>query len=214
MESMVASANGAVAAGADLVELRLDWLLNLSEDSVLGIFRELEGIGVPKIATVMPTAFFGRYEGSREGRLRILMKTAEFAEYVDIGMEMGDGVVRECLEGIDSKGAKAVVSIHSDRTLTVPEVIHSVNSMPTGAVCKLVMPAKRRRDNLLALEASASLGGRKRIVFCHGSMGIISRVLCPLYGSEWTYASAAKGKEGAPGQIDVSTMRRLYEVLA
>lgn len=211
---MAASAFQAVAAGADLVELRLDWLTDLSEGSVQGTFRGLEGIGVPKVATLMPTTLFGRYGGSVEGRLRILMRAAEFAEYVDIGMEMGDKFVRECLKGLDSKGAEPVVSTHSKRALTTPEIIHAVSSMPEGAVCKLVMPAAHRRDNLSALEASASLEGRGRIVFCHGSKGIISRVLCPLFGSEWTYASAVKGREGAPGQIDVSTMRMLYEVLA
>ena len=193
------------------MELRLDWL---PAGSIGEALRALGGIGVPKVATVMPTSTFGRFQGSGEERARLLVEAAEYADYVDIGIEMGDGLVARCLGGIEGKGARPVVSWHSERMLGADEIVKFMEPLPVEAVCKVVMPARGPGDNLLALEACASLGGRRRIVFCHGRLGVISRVLCPLFGSEWAYASAAVGREGAPGQLDVATMRRLYEVLA
>lgn len=211
---MARSAAEAVGAGADLVELRLDWLSGLSEESLEEAFRGLGGVGVPKVATVMPASTFGKFRGSGEERAQLLMKAADHADYVDIGVEMGDALVRMCLEGIMVRGAKPIVSWHSDMVLGAGEIEKFIMSMPEEAVCKVVMPARDQLDNLRALEACASLKARRRIVFCHGSLGAVSRVLCPFFGSEWTYASVAKGREGAPGQLDVGTMRRLYEVLA
>lgn len=211
---MTRSAAEAVGAGADLVELRLDWLSGLSEGSMREAFRGLACVEVPKIATVMPASTFGKFKGSGEERARLLMNAADHADYVDIGIELGDALVGTCLEGIRARGAKPIVSWHSDRMLGAGEIEKFVMSMPEEAVCKVVMPAGDRMDNLRALEACASLKARRRIVFCHGSLGVVSRVLCPLFGSEWAYASAAKGREGAPGQLGVATMRRLYEVLA
>jgi 3-dehydroquinate dehydratase-1 len=211
---MVRAALEAEGAGADLVELRLDWLPSPSEGSVERVFHRLEGLRIPKIATVMPSLVFGKYEGSGSDRMTLLMKAAEFAEYVDIGIEMDNALMRQCLEGMKDGKAELIVSWHSQRMLGAVEIQMFVNSMPRSTICKVVMPAQNDKDNLLALEVCASLEGQRRIVFCHGSLGVVSRVLCPLFGSEWAYASATKEREGAPGQLDVVTMRKLYEVLA
>jgi 3-dehydroquinate dehydratase-1 len=213
-EGMARSAVDAEGRGADLVELRLDWLPGLSEGSIERVFRRLEVVRVPKIATVMPSTIFGRYGGGGGDRVRLLMKAAEFVEYVDIGIEMGDAFMKQCLEGMENEVAEPVLSCHSEKMLSTAEIEALINSMPKRAVSKVVMPASSHRDNLLALDACASLEGRRRIVFCHGSLGAVSRVLCPLFGSEWTYASVAKGREGAPGQLDIATMRKIYEVFA
>jgi hypothetical protein len=71
----------------------------------------------------------------------------------------------------------------------------------------------RFEDNLAALEMCRSLSGHRRVVFCHGNMGRVSRVLAPLFGSEWTYASLKRGREAAPGQIDLQSMRQAQEAL-
>jgi len=47
-----------------------------------------------------------------------------------------------------------------------------------------------------------------------GPLGFASRVLCPLVGGDFTYASTEKGKESASGQITVRELRTLYETMA
>jgi 3-dehydroquinate dehydratase len=45
------------------------------------------------------------------------------------------------------------------------------------------------------------------------SAGQISRVLCPLAGGYFTYASVAAGKESAEGQITAGELRKIYGML-
>lgn len=46
-----------------------------------------------------------------------------------------------------------------------------------------------------------------------GAPGIISRVLCPLAGGDFTYASIEQGKESAQGQLTVKDLIRIYEAI-
>ena len=47
-----------------------------------------------------------------------------------------------------------------------------------------------------------------------GQVGQTSRVLSPLAGADFTYASIEKGSESAPGQITVQELTRIYEMVA
>jgi 3-dehydroquinate dehydratase len=46
-----------------------------------------------------------------------------------------------------------------------------------------------------------------------GSLGSISRILCPLVGGEFIYASIRPGEESAQGQITVRDLRRIYKMI-
>jgi len=46
-----------------------------------------------------------------------------------------------------------------------------------------------------------------------GPLGLVSRILCPLIGGDFTYASMEKGKESASGQITVTELRKLYDMM-
>ncbi|MDD1776382.1 MAG: type I 3-dehydroquinate dehydratase, partial [Candidatus Methanomethylicus sp.] len=107
--------------------------------------------------------------------------------------------------------AEPIISWHSPKRLDVNSIRTFIQSIQGRAMGKVVMPAESFNDNLIALEACSSLNGIKRLIFCYGDKGRISRVLSPLFGSEWCYASLEPGKEGAPGQLDIMTMRKLQE---
>jgi 3-dehydroquinate dehydratase type I len=74
---------------------------------------------------------------------------------------------------------------------------------------KLVTFANDITDNLviLSLPQEALNLGIDIISFCMGEKGIISRVLCPLFGSYLTYAALERST--APGQIDLEVMRKI-----
>jgi 3-dehydroquinate dehydratase/shikimate dehydrogenase len=44
-------------------------------------------------------------------------------------------------------------------------------------------------------------------------MGLLSRVLSPLAGGYFTYASIETGKESAPGQITVKELIKTYQII-
>jgi 3-dehydroquinate dehydratase type I len=46
-----------------------------------------------------------------------------------------------------------------------------------------------------------------------GQAGKISRILSPLFGGIFTYASVSKGRESAPGQLTITELREIYALL-
>ena len=82
-------------------------------------------------------------------------------------------------------------------------------------VVKIVTFAQSWEDNLnvLALIPYATARGQKITAFCMGEKGKMSRVMAPLLGAAWTYASLSTDRVSAPGQITVREMRRIWEGL-
>ncbi|MCQ8891995.1 MAG: type I 3-dehydroquinate dehydratase [Candidatus Methanosuratincola sp.] len=210
-----AIARAALAAeelGVDLVELRLDSVEGLDREKVRSVFRMTAGLGVPRIATVMPSSIFGRFSGSPKERAELLLEAASHADYVDLGAEIL-GEVDWLLERV-SRRSKVILSWHANRMLTVQEMKEFARSRQGCSVYKIAMPARSVADNLVALEGCLALEGVKRVVFCYGRDGVPSRVLSPLFGAEWAYAALRKGEETAPGQVDVETLKRIREAFA
>jgi 3-dehydroquinate dehydratase len=46
-----------------------------------------------------------------------------------------------------------------------------------------------------------------------GKYGSLSRILSPLFGGLYTYASIRAGKEVAPGQISIENLRSIYTLM-
>lgn len=207
---MLAAARGAEEAGADLIEVRLDWLSNLTKSSIAKIFTSLSDSNMPTIATIMPKSLFGKFPGNDSERVDLLLEAANYADYIDVGMEIEGSLRASLVEKLIGK-AEVLLSMHSDHLLNKREIASVVRAEGKKNIIKIAMPAMGWQDNLVALDACSSLDGYKRIIFCYGKVGKISRVLSPFFGSEWTYASLGIGKEAAPGQIDIKSVRLLQE---
>jgi 3-dehydroquinate dehydratase-1 len=75
---------------------------------------------------------------------------------------------------------------------------------------KLVTMAKNVTDSFRLLNLYEKFKDSNLITFAMGDYGIISRILCTIYGkSPFTYASLEKPI--ASGQLSVIEMRRIYE---
>jgi 3-dehydroquinate dehydratase type I len=69
------------------------------------------------------------------------------------------------------------------------------------------------KDNLATLQIIKDFPQKKVVSFAMGALGQISRVLCPMVGGYFTYASIEEGKESAAGQITVKDLREIYRML-
>ena len=68
-------------------------------------------------------------------------------------------------------------------------------------------------DNLTVLKLIAEFSSTTKIVsFAMGTEGQFSRILCPLAGGYFTYASVGEGKESAEGQLTVNALKRNLQV--
>ncbi len=185
--------------GAELVELRLDWIARTPD-----VTKLIKDRPTPVVITCRRPEDKGRWKGSEEQR-QALLRTAIVSEveYVDIEDDIADKIPRY-------GKTKRIISHHNfDETPDNLEEIHESLCKKDPDIVKLVTMANSPGDSIrmLKLVASAKV---PTVGFCMGEYGVISRILCGKYGSPFTYATFSREREMAPGQLAFSEMTQIY----
>ena len=189
---------------ADLIEIRFDYLdssIDLNEISKCG--------SSPKIAATLSNK-------SQTNNQKFLLKAARSGfEYVDIAL--GSVNQKNLIKKVKALNCKPIVSFHD---FTGPLSILDLENIleqeiSIGAeVCKIVPTAKKIQDNLEIINFVSKNSSSSHIVsFCMGQLGRLSRVLSPLFGGFFTFASLESGLETANGQLSIQELRELYKKL-
>ena len=192
------------ATGADLVEVRLDFV---DRPDAAGA---LEGRLRPTIVTCRPEWEGGHFKGSEEERRRVLQDAITAgAEFVDL--ELRATFACELLRLRRGRGVIASMHEFGDRVPDLPACVHALRA--TGAeIVKLVYQAHSLSDTLplfdlvQASDFRKSDGGQGHILMAMGPAGIPTRVLAGRLGNRWTYA----GNGVAPGQLTPDRMLSEY----
>jgi len=196
---------------ADYIEVRLDGLRRIK-----GLERIANSTDLPVIATNRKLSEGGRFKGTEKERIEILIEAARRGfDYVDI--ELSTGNVESIAREIRKAGSRPIISFHNfSGTPLEPELENILKrEIDAGAyICKLVSSATKIEDNCSLLSFISKVRGRARIVcFAMGKLGVPSRILSPLYGSAFTFASVQKGLESATGQLTISELRKIYNLM-
>ena len=202
------AAGMAISQGADLVELRLDYLPELPDADGL---KWCSDLGVPVVATVRKESEGGRYKGPEEQRLGCLDGIAGLCQYVDLEL---NSATSEEVSALKDGGAKVILSHHDFKSTPPDETLLSVlcRAKALGSdVCKVATLVTTLRDTLRVLSLPSAV--YPCVVVTMGSNGIIGRVLAPFFGSEFAYAHPDGLPPVAPGMLSVPTMRRIYQDL-
>ena len=191
----------------DLYEVRID----LIGDGWHGLVGQLNK---PWIACNRLADEGGRWGRSEASRIEELLKAVELgAEMIDI--ELRTKNLGETVKLIKKK-AKCLLSSHelngTPSLGEMKEIVH--RQLEAGAdVCKVVTTADSFEDNLMTLQLITEFPQIRIVSFAMGPLGYVSRILCPLVGGYFTYASIEEGKESASGQITVRDLRKIYEMV-
>jgi 3-dehydroquinate dehydratase-1 len=95
---------------------------------------------------------------------------------------------------------------------TLREIAES--QLAAGAdISKIVTTARNFADNLTILQLIPEFPSQRIVAFAMGELGLTSRIICPLIGGDFTYASISKGGESAPGQLTVKELGQIYGML-
>lgn len=192
---------------ADLFEMRID----LIGEGWQQLTKKLDK---PWIACNRLPAEGGQWQGSEARRIETLLQAVELgADIIDIELNT---VNLENVARVIKKITKLLLSCHDlEKTPSLDEMKGIVRKqLKAGAdICKVVTTVREFEDNLTALQLIKEFPDVKIIAFAMGPSGLMSRVLCPLVGGEFTYASIEKGKESARGQMTVSEMRKIYGMM-
>jgi shikimate dehydrogenase/3-dehydroquinate dehydratase type I len=185
--------------GAELVELRLDFLTHLPD---LG--RLLKDRPTQIVVTMRRAEDKGRWRGSEEQRQTVLRQAiVQGVEYVDLEMDAALNIRRYGT-------TKRIISYHNFSE--TPEDLADIHARMTKLdpdIIKLATMANSPSDMIRMLQL-VKHAGVPTAGFCMGEFGLASRVLCGKYGSPLTYATFNKDRELAPGQLSFDEMRRIY----
>jgi len=198
-------------ARADLIEVRLDRFETSGNLSELA-----ESTKLPLIATNKLASEKGFFAGTEIERQQTLLKAAEngFA-YVDV--DLSSPKQQETIQKLERSSTQLIVSYHKfDGALSVSEMEKVLEQeIASGAsVCKIIGTAKKIEDNIAVLDFVAFHSSKAKLVcFCMGKAGKVSRLLSPMFGAFFTFASLGLGDETAAGQMTVGAMRVAYDLL-
>jgi len=198
----------ALAAGADLVELRLDRI----RDVGVGDVRRLASAVGPRSILTVRSASQGGPGQLTESRRSDLLKEActRPFPYVDIELERDGPRAAELTRLARRHRATLIVSHHFSRPAGLGQVREALDACAAiGPVAKVVVPVE-------TIDSAIELGdlarteverGRRLVLIGMGVAGMLIRAGAGSAGQEIQYASA--GRPAAPGQLSLATAKRL-----
>ncbi len=200
--------------GADILELRLDLLGFADIDEAKKTIERIKvNTGLPCIATNRLHSDGGKWEGTEEERIALLLDIIPFVEAVDIELNAGSEERNKVIEAANAAGLTVIISAHDfNTTPSLDEMKNTLNKAhDAGAdIAKLAVMADSKQDVLDLLQATADMQ-RPVSTIAMGEIGKHSRIVAPCYGSRLTYGTIAKAV--APGQIKIHELRSALEIL-
>ncbi|KAF8401566.1 hypothetical protein HHK36_012508 [Tetracentron sinense] len=209
----------AKASGADLVEIRLDFIKNLSPRRDLEIL--IKESPLPTLITFRPTWEGGQYEGDENRRLDALRLAMELgADYIDVELQVAYEF-NKSIHGKKPEKLKVIVSSHNYQSTPSLEDIGSLVTkiQATGAdIVKIATTALDITDVTRIFQTTVhsqmthQLKQVPVIGLVMGQRGWISRLLCPKFDGYLTFGTLGAGMVSAPGQPTIKDLLGLYNL--
>jgi 3-dehydroquinate dehydratase/shikimate dehydrogenase len=164
---------------------------------------------LPVIITCRAVSEGGRQPVADHIRIALLVEGArQLADYCDVEA----AYYREAAL-LSPDLSRLIVSYHNfaETPADLNSIYDRVTALP-AAVHKIVTRAGTLTDSLASFKLleRARNENRRVILLAMGHAGLVTRVLCPAFGSFLTYAAFSKGKESAPGQPTCDELVDLY----
>jgi 3-dehydroquinate dehydratase/shikimate dehydrogenase len=207
----------AKAAGADMLELRVDYFQDLCGEIVKGLVGETKNSGdaIPLIVTCRDAKQGGAIEYPHDLRVGALVAAIiAGADFIDLEYEnFLEARSREEIEAALSQrpNARLILSAHDFETKfdDIEKLCRDILDVSPKAIPKLVYKANHINDCFEAFDLLHKANG-ERIVFCMGQAGLISRIIAKKLGSFVTFATIDPGSATAPGQLTIEQFKGLY----
>jgi 3-dehydroquinate dehydratase/shikimate dehydrogenase len=208
----------AKAAGAEILELRTDYLENLSVDLVKNLIAAAKTAAnrpLPIIVTCRDARQGGAIDYPDQLRVDILVEALKAgAEFIDFEYENflsaeNQERIRKAL--LKAPRGRLILSAHNFET-KFPNIIklhRHIQTLYPAAIPKLVYTANHINDCFEAFDLLRGTGG-SAIVFCMGDAGLISRIIAKKLNSLVTFASINDESATAPSQMNIEQLKTIY----
>lgn len=222
-EDVIAEVKNLTNVAPDIIELRIDaWDCIEDGEKSAALLREVRGMtkNLPVILTCRGHWEGGVKEVSESAKDTIYGAAVEegLADFVDKELCYGEAKLRQLKERANAKRVSLIISYHDFEKTPSKEFIYAqlAQQIRYGAdVAKVALMPKREEDVLNVL--SATLAVRRdfpdtpMITMSMGALGMHSRVVGGLYGSDLTFAVGSAAS--APGQIPAAQMRDTFQLM-
>ena len=197
-DQAIAEMQEARRLGADLCELRIDYLKDPDLEKIL------KARPLPVLATVRPKWEGGQFAGDERDRVGLLEDAClHGAEYVDVEFR--------AYKDFNRRQAKLVVSWHDfEKTPADLSAIARKMAALDPFLVKVACHAGGAADLVRLVNLQKTFPSPLAVI-AMGEFGEPLRVLSSRYGGWLTFASIRPGAESAPGQVTVEEMVRLYQ---
>ncbi|HEV8427672.1 MAG TPA: shikimate dehydrogenase [Pyrinomonadaceae bacterium] len=190
---------------ADIIELRLDCLREISEDAA----SQLTDFARPLILTFRPTEQGGYRDSTRAER-----ETFWHSIALQIHSDWWD-LEGDLVDDLSLDWSRIIIS-HHDFT-AVPNDLEQIYEQLAGTPAAVVKIAVQANDIIDCLPVfhlldRARTEGRELIAIAMGNAGIATRILGPSRGSFLTYGAIDDESGTAPGQVNARKLRSLYHI--
>ena len=206
----------AKAAGAEMLELRTDYLENLSVpvvNDLIAVAKKRSAL--PIIVTCRDRQQGGAIDYPEQLRVEVLCSAlkagVEFVdfEYDNFLLMRNQEKIRVALS--QSTRARLILSVHNFEAKfdNISKLHRRITTAHPAAIPKLVYTANHINDCFAAFDLLHNTSD-ERIVFCMGRAGLISRIIAKKLGSLVTFASLDEKSATAPGQLTIEQLKNLY----
>ncbi|KAI4303532.1 hypothetical protein MLD38_039146 [Melastoma candidum] len=210
VDQMLGQIRTAKGQGADLVEIRIDFLKNFSSKQDLEVL--IKQSSLPTLITYRPKWEGGEYDGDEGKRQEALRLAVELgADYIDVELQVGPEFVNS-IKGRNSEKTKIIISSHNYEKTPSSEEIGNLAARIQAAGADIIKIATTALDitdcaRIFQLLAHSQV---PTIAVAMSERGLISRILAAKYGGFLTFASIEAGVVSAPGQPTIKDLLELY----
>lgn len=222
-QEILAGAERAAGAGADVIEWRLDYYDGWQDPKACAALslRLRPVIGeIPLLVTFRTAAEGGEQRIGEEDYLflyKTILREGD-ADLIDVQMRIREEIVDDLIEYAHVHGAAVIVSNHEfHATPPQKEITNRLLRMRRmGAdIAKIAVMPSSQEDVLTLLAATLQVRrlcpDQVLITMSMSGRGVVSRIAGEAFGSAMTFGTA--GAASAPGQVDARALRRTLELL-
>ncbi len=207
----------AFAAGAEMLELRTDYLVHLSVDLALQVINAARQL-VPTLAIIVTCRDYhqgGALRHPNQLRTNVLAAAVRAGvEFVDVEYDNFLSVaIRGKISLALSAGAntRLILSVHNFQTKfrNIKKLYWEIVNVSSGAIPKLVYSAHNINDCFDILDLLHDSKG-DLIAFCMDESGFITRIITKKLDAFLGFASIDEKTTTAPGQPTVRQLKDIY----
>ena len=220
LSDIIAASVSCKYKGAEMVEIRLDHLEKVPTESTLDALYDIKmNLDLPFLITIRPRFEGGQFNGSEYDRISLLdYAISKKFDYVDIELPIDDEKRWALISKAKENGVKSIISSHDFKAQPTKEeildkLIACNNS--NGDYAKVVCDCQSIDDVQNVIWAAMVVKNMKLpySIMGTGPFGHLTRILAPLMGSMIVYSSLEFGLESEVGQIPISSLRGIWDIL-